>query len=250
MMRTALWTALWTVMAIGQAIADGVAPVDNAYCDVLKAHNVIHDGAPVPCDRLSVVTFTYVDFSGAEHGDGRVVVMDALAPRVLKIFQALHARHFPLAKAVPIEAYDGNDDASMADNNTSAFNHRAIKATGAISLHAYGAAIDINTVQNPYLVFAQSAEGPVIHVEPANAAPFVNRAENRPGKPKRAGLAEEVVQIFSDNGFSDWGGNWDDPIDYQHFDIGRPLAEKLAGLPPDSARQAFEKSIADTPRVR
>lgn len=249
-MRTSLSLIAGTLLIVLPVIADSVTPVDTAYCVQLKAHNVIHDGAPVPCERLSVVTFAYVDFAGVEHTDGRVVVMDALAPRVLKIFQALHARHFPLAKAVPIEAYDGNDDASMADNNTSAFNHRAIKATGAISLHAYGAAIDINTVQNPYLVFAQSPDGPVIHVEPPNAAAFVNRNGNRPDKPKRAGLAEEVVQIFAENGFSDWGGNWDDPIDYQHFDVGRPLAEKLAGLPPDTARQVFEKSISGASNVQ
>ena len=66
------------------------------------------------------------------------------------------------------------------------------------------------------------------------------------GKPDRVGVAEEVVQIFAGNGFTVWGGTWDDPLDFQHFDIGRALADELVKLPPDAARARFEQSITQS----
>lgn len=205
----------------------------------MKAHHVLNEGAPVGCERLSVVSFSYLDFQGRNQ-DGKIVVLDAVAPRVLRIFQALKDRGFPLAKAKPMEAYDGDDNASMADDNSSSFNHRVVEGSSRLSLHAYGAAIDLNPVENPFLTFS----GANIAVAPPAGTAFVNRRPHRPGKADHAGMAEEVVALFAANGFSNWGGNWDDPIDYQHFDIGRPLAEKLAALPPEKARSEFEAAIS------
>ncbi|GAA0536527.1 hypothetical protein FHS83_003338 [Rhizomicrobium palustre] len=222
------------------AFADNIAPLSTADCAAMKAHHVLNDGAPVGCARLATVTFTYVDFEGRSHDDGRVVVLDALAPRVLKIFQEMKAQGFPISKARPVEAYEGSDDASMADDNTSSFNHRPIAGSNRLSLHAYGAAIDINPRENPYLTFS----GATVTVAPPQGAGFLNRLQQRPGKPARPGMAESVVAIFTRNGFSNWGGFWDEPIDYQHFDITRALAERLASLPPEEARAAFEQMIA------
>ncbi len=169
---------------------------------------------------------------------------DAVAPRVLHIFETLQARGFPLAKARPVEAYDGDDNASMADNNTSGFNDRPVAGTTRPSLHGYGAAIDLNPVQNPFLTLSGSS----VAVAPPAGAAYLNRRPHRPDKPDRPGLAEAVVALFAENGFSHWGGDWDDPIDYQHFDVGRPLAESLAALPPEQARTRFEAAIADLGR--
>jgi len=228
----------------GAAAAEGIAPLGADECAAMKAHHVLQEGAPVDCGRLAVVAFSYVDFQGQAHDDGKLVVLDAVAPRVLRIFQALKARGFPLAKARPVEAYDGSDDASMEDDNSSAFNHRTVAGSGRISLHAYGAAIDLNPVENPYLTFS----GATVTVAPPQGAAFVNRRQARLGKPVRKGMAEEVVAIFAANGFSNWGGDWDGPIDYQHFDITRPVAEALAALPPAEACATFEMGIA--PRAR
>lgn len=234
-----LRAALFCGMLIVPAFADGIAPVAASECAAMKAHHVLHDGAPAGCERLSVVRFSYVDFTSKVHEDGRVVVLDAVAPRVLKIFQALKACGFPIAKAVPVEAYDGDDNASMTDDNTSAFNHRPIAGSNRLSLHAYGAAIDLNPVENPDL----TVSGATITVAPPAGALFVNRLAQRPGKPLRPGMAEEAVAIFAANGFTDWGGTWDQP-DYQHFDIGRSLAESLVALPTEAARAKFEAAIA------
>ncbi len=206
----------------------------------MKAHHVMSDHAPVGCERLRLVTFRYIDFAGAAHDDGRMVVLDAVAPRVERIFQTLYLRRFPIAKVSPLEAYEGNDEASMADNNTSSFNDRAVTGGSRPSLHAYGAAIDLNPVQNPFVQHTGPAQ---LSVAPPAGMAYINRAENRPGKADRPGLAESVVGIFAANGFTVWGGYWDDPLDYQHFDIGRPLAEELAALPPSEALHRFEQAV-------
>lgn len=235
------WLSLLAIvlLATGAARADSVQSVDSALCADMKAHHVLNPNAPVGCDRLALVTFAYVGFDGATYNDGRIVVMDAVAPRVLRIFQELRGRRFPIAKARLLNAYDGDDDASMADDNSSGFNHRNIPGTSQISLHAYGAAIDINPVENPFITRA----GATFTAHPPASADYLNRLQHRPGKPDRPGLAEEVVKVFAANGFVDWGGTWDDPLDFQHFDIGRTLAETLTAQPPAEARRRFEESI-------
>ncbi len=237
-----LLTCLLLLMPPGQA--GEVRPVDTARCAEMKAHHVLGANAPVACERLSLVTFSYVDFDGRSHDDGTIVVLDAVAPRVLHIFETLQARGFPIAKARPLEAYEGDDDAAMADNNTSGFNDRSVAATTRPSLHAYGAAIDLDPVQNPFLTW----NGTGVTVAPPAGAAYLNRRPQRPGKPDRPGLAEDAVALFAENGFFYWGGNWDDPIDYQHFDIGLSLAESLAALPPGQARARFEAAIAASGR--
>lgn len=236
-MRPAL--PLIALLLAGPIQAGEVMAVSDNFCADMKSRHVLNAGAPVGCDRLAMVTFSYVDFDGREHDDGRIVVMDAVAPYVLRIFDELHARHFPIAKAQPVNAYDGDDEASMADNNTSSFNDRTIPDTDRISLHAYGVAIDIDPVQNPFI----TRNGAGLTVHPSAAADYINRREHRPGKADRPGMAEEVVDIFARNGFTVWGGNWDDPIDYQHFDIGRPLAEELSKLSASDARRRFEQAV-------
>ena len=235
-MRSAILVA---ILLFGPAVADGVAPLDAAACEAMKAHHVLNAGAPVGCERLAVVAFHHVDFEGRTR-EGRVVVLDAVAPSVARVFATLYERRFPIARAEPLEAYDGDDDRSMAANNTSGFNHRAVPDSDRLSLHAYGAAIDLDPMQNPFLM----RRGALVAVAPPAGADYLNRRQDRPGKPVRAGMAEAVVDVFAENGFVDWGGDWDTPIDYQHFDIGRAMAEKLAALPHRKAEQAFAAAVA------
>lgn len=214
-------------------------PIDPSQCAAMKVHHVLNTGAPVGCERLATVRFSYIDFEGRTHDDGTVVVLDAVAPYVEHIFSTLYERRFPIAKALPMEAFEGDDTRSMATDNSSSFNHRVVQGSERLSLHAYGAAIDLNPVENPYI----TRNGAAVTVAPPQGAAYLNRRQDRPNKPARAGLAESVVDVFADNGFLNWGGDWDDPIDYQHFDIGRALAERLAALPPDQATAAFASAV-------
>jgi hypothetical protein len=217
----------------GDEQTGSVAPISRARCDDMAKHNVIRPGVPVGCARLSLVKFAYVDFGGRAHGDGEIVVMDAAAENVLRIFARLREIRFPIAKARLIDHYDGNDDASIADNNTSAFNARNVAGTSSLSLHAYGLAIDLNPIQNPYV---QHSGGKVLFSPPA-AVEYANR------KKARAGMAESVVDVFAAEGFVVWGGYWHDPIDYQHFQVGRGFAERLARLSAAQARAAFAQHV-------
>jgi hypothetical protein len=195
--------------------------------------------APVDCTRLNLVQFSYVDFQGRFFDDGEIVVMDAAAKHVVDIFATLLKIRFPIAKAKLMNHYDGDDDAAMADNNTSAFNVRDIAVRDAISIHAYGLAIDINPKQNP---FAKRSDG-TLKFNPPLGAENANRLNVRPGKPIRLGMAEAVIDIFADHGFLIWGGYWDDPIDYQHFQVSRKLAERLANFSSDAARTAYNRYV-------
>lgn len=217
------------------------AALDQPACERLKASRAIGAQAPVGCERLAVVRFSYVDFAGTRHDDGELMVLDAVAPEVGQLFNMLRQRGFALAQARLVDHYGGDDDASMRDNNTSAFNHRPITGGGPPSLHAYGLAIDVNPIQNPFL--QPGADG-AVQVSPPAGTAYLNRRAVRPGKPRRAGMAEEVVDLFAAAGFSIWGGDWDAPLDYQHFQFNRELAQRLATLPAPAARRLYMKKAA------
>lgn len=216
------------------ASATDIAPLSPAQCASMQQHQVIGSANPVPCTRLSRVAFDYHDFDGNVR-QGAVVVLDAVAPQVASLFGELLLRSVPLASAQPMEAFDGDDEKSMAANNTSAFNGRPMTGGGGWSKHAYGVAIDINPLQNPYV----SASGSQPQVLPAAGAGFLQR------QPVQTGMAEEVVDVFYDHGFLVWGGHWKQPIDYQHFEIGsRAFVARLVALPPARARAEFERYVS------
>ncbi|RXZ39088.1 M15 family peptidase [Oxalobacteraceae bacterium CAVE-383] len=210
----------------------------------MLAANVISERNPLPCRRLARVRFSYVDFDGRRKDDGEMIVMDAVAPYVQRLLAQLLAAQFPLHSAHDLSYYHGDDLASMADNNSSAFNGRPITGGGGWSKHAYGAAIDINPLQNPY--FGHDAQGRPMVLPPAAAALHADRAADRSaeGKPLQAGMAEAVRTIFAENGFLIWGGAWHEPVDYQHFEIGeRAFIEKLAHATPAKAARMFERYV-------
>ena len=199
----------------------------------MRSTKVLNPGAPVGCERLRLVRFSYVGFDGSPHDDGELVVLDAVADHVLEIFVTLRSRAFPIASARLMNRYNGDDDASMARNNTSAFNVRRVEGTSSMSLHAYGVAIDLNPIQNPYV--ERAAQG--IEISPPAGTAYVSRQNRRPG------MAEAVIDVFAHHGFAQWGGYWPRGIDYQHFQVGRRLASQLVKLPYPKARAAFELHV-------
>jgi hypothetical protein len=160
-------------------------------------------GCPVPPGQLRLVRLSYWGFDGRPHV-GRLVVNADVTRAVTVVFRQLYRARFPIRRLRPIDAYRGSDDASIAADNTAGFNCRYAVASGpkSWSVHAYGRAIDVNPVENPYL------EGG--RVLPPRGAPFVARS------PHRRGMAEGVlVDAFAAVGWG-WGGRWSSP-DYQHF---------------------------------
>ena len=199
----------------------------------MRTTKVLNPGSPVGCDRLRLVRFSYVGFDSATRDDGELIVLDAVADHVLAIFVGLRSRAFPIASAKLMNHYRGNDDASMAVNNTSAFNVRRVEGTNSMSLHAYGVAIDLNPVQNPYVERGTHGN----EISPPAGSGYLSRQNRRPG------MAEAVIDLFAHHGFAQWGGYWPRGIDYQHFQVGRRLAGVLVTLPYPKARPAFEQHV-------
>ncbi|MFY1672273.1 M15 family metallopeptidase [Plantactinospora sp. WMMB334] len=162
-------------------------------------------GCPVGPDQLRRIRLGYWDFDGRPQV-GTIIVHRSVTPEVVGIFATLYRERFPIRRLRPVDAYGGSDDRSMADDNTSGFNCRKAVSTGRAtwSSHAYGKAIDVNPVENPYLL-----DGRVL--PPAGAA-YRDRSGYRPGMAVRGGT---LVEAFAAAGWQ-WGGGWDSP-DYQHF---------------------------------
>jgi hypothetical protein len=169
-----------------------------------QLHASWREGCPVAPSQLRMVTLTHWGFDGAVH-QGRLVVHADHAATVVAIFGDLYAQRFAIQRMEPVEAFGGSDDASMAANNTSAFNCRAVTGGSSWSQHSYGWAIDVNPVQNPYV------KGSTVLPEAGRA--HLDRSTQARGK-IRAG--DGVVQAFAARGWG-WGGYWSSPKDYQHF---------------------------------
>ena len=165
-------------------------------------------GCPVAPDRLRLVRLSFWGFDDRPH-NGALVVDASVTGAVTDAFRRLYDQRFPIRRMDPVDAFGGDDNASMAADNTSGFNCRYAVAPGPrqLSAHAYGKAIDVNPVENPYL------EGG--HVLPPAGAAYVDRSVRRPGMAVAGG---PLVSAFSAVGWS-WGGRWSSP-DYQHFSPG------------------------------
>ena len=163
-------------------------------------------GCPVAPASLRRVWLPHWGFDGKPH-TGAVIVAASVAPEVVAVFRRLYEARFPIRRLRPIDAYGGDDNRSMAADNTSAFNCRYAVATGPRrwSSHAYGTAIDVNPLENPYLLGRK--------VMPPGGAAYLDRARVRPGMAVRGGV---LVRAFASVGWQ-WGGRWSRSPDYQHF---------------------------------
>lgn len=163
-------------------------------------------GCPVPPSGLRLLAVSYWGYDGHSHR-GSLVVNSAVVTAVGRVFATLYAERFPIRRMEPVEAFDGNDNRSMAADNTSGFNCRYAVTTGPRqwSAHAYGEAIDVNPVENPYELAGR--------VYPPAGEPYLDRADVRPGMAVPDG---QLVAAFAAVGWQ-WGGRWAGSPDYQHF---------------------------------
>ena len=194
-------------LAVGAASATVAPPEFSATVALPRWADIRHtwrDGCPVGPSDLKLLQLSYWGFDGGAHR-GRLVVHRRVTRDIVKVFRRLYAARFPIRRMVPVSRYRGSDDASMAADNTSGFNCRYVSGTGRWSMHAYGLAIDVNPVENPYISGTR--------VSPAAGRRYVDRARRRPGMAIASGV---LVQAFASVGWK-WGGNWSSSLDYQHF---------------------------------
>ena len=160
-------------------------------------------GCPVALRDLRLLTLSHWGFDGRAR-TGRLIVHRDVARELVRVFRDLYAARFPIRRMVPVDAYGGSDFRSIEADNTSAFNCRYVEGTTRWSNHAYGRAIDVNPIENPYV-----SGGSTSHVA---SRPYVDRSK-RPGMAYEGGA---LVRAFDRIGWG-WGGRWKSVQDYQHF---------------------------------
>jgi hypothetical protein len=170
--------------------------------------NSYKDDCDVPLADLRYVRVLYRDFDGNAR-IGELVVNRLIADDVLEIFRGLYDADYRIGKMVLIDEYGGDDNLSMADNNTSSFNYRIVNHSTVLSRHAYGLAIDLNPLYNPWIY---EKDGETI-TDPPSGAAYADRMLDLPYLIDHEDLA---YQLFTEHGFK-WGGDWDGSKDYQHF---------------------------------
>lgn len=162
-------------------------------------------GCPVGPDKLRLLKLSFVNFEGQAQ-IGELVAHADDAEALVQVFNQLYENRYPIQSMRTIDEFNGSDDASMEANNTSGFNCRSAVGGTAWSRHAYGQAIDINPLVNPYV------KGSLV-LPPAGER-FINRQDvHNPGLIRDGDV---VVSSFDEIGWF-WGGRWDSLKDYQHF---------------------------------
>ena len=152
-----------------------------------------------------MLKLTYWGFDDRPH-QGSLVVNVSAANAMVEVFRRLFEERFPIRRMEPVDVFGGSDDASTEADNTAAFNCRNAVAEGPPhwSMHAYGLAIDVNPVENPYLLGGK--------VLPPSGRAYLDRSSYRPGMAVEGGV---LTSAFAAVGWH-WGGRWANP-DYQHF---------------------------------
>ncbi len=162
-------------------------------------------GCPVALRDLRLLTLSHWGFDGRVRS-GRLIVHRDIARDLVQVFRDLYAARVPIRRMVPVDAYGGSDFRSIEADNTSAFNCRFVDGTTRWSNHAFGRAIDVNPIENPYV-----SAGSTSH---RASRPYVSRTKRRPGMAYEGGA---LVRAFDRIGWG-WGGRWTSSVkDYQHF---------------------------------
>jgi len=181
-------------------------PIPAHILDIIR-HQSFSNYANAPFDYsfLTYLTVTHIDFSG-QRRLGHMIVAAEIGQEVLDIFQEIYEYGFPTYRMRLIDFYGSQDYLSMADNNSVAFNFRYIAGTNRLSRHAFGMAIDINPLQNPY--YRNGVIWPVAGYS------YLDRNYVRPGM---IVPGDVVYRAFTSRGWT-WGGRWRSPRDYHHFE--------------------------------
>ena len=161
-------------------------------------------GCPVHLRDLRLLTLSHRRFDGKTRL-GRLIVHADAAREMVDVFRTLYRAGFPIRRMVPVDAYGASDFRSIEADNTSAFNCRYVEGTTGWSEHAYGRAIDVNPIENPYVSGGRTSH--------RASVTYVDRSRRRPGMAVESGV---LVRAFDSIGWG-WGGRWTSVKDYQHF---------------------------------
>ena len=172
--------------------------------------NSWHKGCPVGLQDLRYLRIKYLNFEG-ETKLGEMIVHKEVADEVVEIFHELYTIGYPIHKMKLVSDYKGNDWQSIEADNTSAFNCRNATGSKKWSRHSYGKAIDLNSIENPYI----SRSGRIAHKA---SLQYRKRVHQQNTVADKAILLknDKATKIFKKHGWK-WGGDWHGVKDYQHF---------------------------------
>jgi hypothetical protein len=199
--------ALVLVPAAGAGPASGFRGTISPLSPALRARltgTSWHPGCPVPLSGLRLLTVSHWGFDGRVR-TGSLVVNEAVATSVLRVLRRLYDARWPIRRMRLVDDYGGSDFRSIEADNTSAFNCRAATGSSHWSQHAYGLAIDVNPLENPYVSGGRTSH--------RASVPYLDRSRHRRGMAYEGG---ELVSAFRSIGWG-WGGDWSETKDYQHF---------------------------------
>ena len=180
-----------------------ISPIDGALAKRMTGVSW-KPGCPVALQDLRLLHVSHWDFEGRTR-TGKLVVHRDVARDLVQVFRRLYAVRFPIRRIRLVDAYGASDFRSIEADNTSAFNCRYVAGTTRWSNHAYGRAVDVNPIENPYVSGGRTSH-------PASV-PYLDRFRRRPGMAYEGGA---LVRAFDRIGWG-WGGRWTSVRDYQHF---------------------------------
>jgi len=168
-----------------------------------------HENEWISKDNLRYLRVSHYGFDKKIH-IGELIVNEQIADEMIEIMKILYKNKYPIEKMKLIDEYDADDNRSMEDNNSSAFNYRLIAGTNRLSRHSLGLAIDINPKYNPYI--RPDGQGGML-TEPEGSEAYADRNKDFPYKIDENDLC---YRLFKERNYV-WGGDWTTVKDYQHF---------------------------------
>jgi hypothetical protein len=195
-----------SIAASGQPAFEGHSEPIRGHVKERMVGSSWHRGCPVGLGDLRLLRVTYWGFDDRAH-NGRLVVNKRFDDQIIAVMTRLYHLRYPIRRMQLVDQYGADDDRSTAADNTSAFNCRFVAGTNHWSMHAYGEAIDINPVENPYVSGS--------YFTPPNGKPYVDRSRHAPGM---IHAGDKVFKAFAKKAGWEWLGDGPQTIrDYQHF---------------------------------
>lgn len=189
-------------------------PKDAVAAGTVPADSNKEEAPAVTWEELRYVHIWHYDFDG-NPAEGELICNEYIAQDLVEIFYELYRNEYRLERVLLIDEYDGDDIASMEDNNTSCFNYRVVAGSSSLSNHAYGLAVDVNPLYNPYVTYGKDG---TMNVSPGSGESYADRSLSFPYKIDEEDLC---YKLFIRHGFT-WGGSWNHSKDYQHFQKTKP----------------------------
>jgi hypothetical protein len=190
------------------------APLTPAQRTAVVQAGEYHRGCPVTLSQVRLLTIAYHGFDHRTH-TGQILVNESAVAPLTKVFHGLYRMGFPIHHMEFSDTYGPPSTKRPPDGDfTASFECRQAASspctgnptgrTGTWSEHAYGLAIDLNPVENPYVGCGMTRD--------KTALSFLDRSRVRRGM-----VTPAVLALFHSIGWG-WGGSWTGSTkDYMHY---------------------------------